>query len=267
MLVVDDLEMNLTVFEALLKRTKMNIVTVNSGKKCLELMKKESFHIVFLDHMMPEMDGIETLHEIQKLTDFPNEETPVIALTANALSGMRETYLQEGFKDFLTKPIDAALLEQMILSYLPKELVQIKENIDDSDGHAEEDDQEERMLARLKERGFYIEEGLDNCQGNKEFYKEVLRQFAEDMGHSITGMDAFLQKEDAKNYEIIVHGLKSSSNMIGANTLSDMAKDLEDAANKQNLAYIRENHEKFLSKYRETVQDILDVIGSDEEVS
>ena len=133
-LVVDDNSMNLDVFKALLKRTQMNIVTADSGRKCLELVKEQSYDIIFMDHMMPEMDGIETLHEIQKLERFPNEETPVIALTANALSGARELYLKEGFKDFLTKPIDANLLEQMILSYLPEELVQITEQTDVSHG-------------------------------------------------------------------------------------------------------------------------------------
>ena len=126
-LVVDDNIMNLDVFKALLKRTKMNIVTADSGMKCLELVKEQSFDIIFMDHMMPEMDGIETLHEIQKLEHFPNENTPIIALTANALSGARELYLKEGFTDFLTKPIDANLLEQMILSYLPKQMVHITE--------------------------------------------------------------------------------------------------------------------------------------------
>jgi len=95
-LVVDDNSMNLTVFKSLLKRTKMRITTAESGKKCLELVKKEPYHIIFMDHMMPEMDGIETLHEIQKMTDFPNQDTPVIVLTANALSGAREGYLREG---------------------------------------------------------------------------------------------------------------------------------------------------------------------------
>ena len=131
-LVVDDNSMNLDVFKALLKRTKMNIITADSGRKCLELVKEQSFDIIFMDHMMPEMDGIETLHEIQKLEHFPNEKTPVIALTANALSGAKELYLKEGFTDFLTKPIDANLLEQMILSYLPEELVQITEQTETS---------------------------------------------------------------------------------------------------------------------------------------
>ncbi len=101
-LVVDDNSMNLTVFQSLLKRTKMKITAADSGKRCLELVKSERYHMIFMDHMMPEMDGIETLHEIQKLADIPNRDTLVIALTANALSGAREGYLKEGFADFLT---------------------------------------------------------------------------------------------------------------------------------------------------------------------
>ncbi|MCH5250345.1 MAG: response regulator [Lachnospiraceae bacterium] len=125
-LVVDDNNVNLSIFESLLKRTKMNIVKANSGKNCLELVKRHPFHLIFIDHLMPEMDGIETLHEIRKLTDSPNEKTPVIALTANAVSGAKESYLKEGFADFLTKPIDADTLEKLVVSYLPKELVQIQ---------------------------------------------------------------------------------------------------------------------------------------------
>ena len=266
-LVVDDIDMNLVVFEALLKRTRMKIVTADSGKKCLELMKKEPFHIVFMDHMMPEMDGIETLHEIKKLTDFPNEKTPVIALTANALSGAKEFYLKEGFVDFLTKPIDADLLEQMVLSYLPKEFVQIKEDIDDSDVYIEENAQEEEKLARLEGKGFHTEAGLLHCRGDREFYEKVLAQFAKDAERKIIDMEDSFEKEDIKNYQIMVHALKSSSKMVGADTLSEMALNAEEAAKNQDLVYIRENHEELLGKYRETAACILDVLGPAEEAS
>ena len=122
-LVVDDNELNREVFMAILERTKIQIAEADSGKACLELVKREPFHLIFMDHMMPEMDGVEALHEIRKLTDFPNEKTPIIVLTANALSGAREFYLKEGFADFMTKPLDSHLLEEMLASYLPEELV------------------------------------------------------------------------------------------------------------------------------------------------
>ena len=199
-LVVDDNTMNLAVFIALLKRTKMNIITADSGRKCLELVKEQAFDIIFMDHMMPEMDGIETLHEIQKLESFPNEETPVIALTANAFSGARESYLKEGFKDFLTKPIDADLLEKMILSYLPEELVQITEQTE--------------VYHQQKDETAGGEKG-------KQAYYVMLTQFVEHAEEEI----------------------------------ADIQDDFQ-----------RENLKELLDKYRKTVQAILEVISSDEQV-
>ncbi len=140
-LVVDDNTMNLTVFQALLKRTKLQVVTAQSGRQCLDYVQKQKFHMIFMDHMMPEMDGIETLHQIEKLaerTDFPNKGTPVIALTANAVAGVREMYLAQGFAEFLTKPVNAELLEHTICKYLPEELIQtVKGKETDGDPAAE----------------------------------------------------------------------------------------------------------------------------------
>ena len=279
-LVVDDNDMNLAVFTALLKRTKMNIVTADSGRNCLELVKKEPFHLIFMDHMMPEMDGIEALHEIQKLIDFPNEKTPVIALTANALSGAREFYLKEGFADFLTKPIDADLLEQMLLSYLPKELVQIKESTDDfqeerqvaagqndTQGFVSENDPGKEKLTRLKEMGFHTGAGLQYCRGDNEFYEGVLVKFAKDAERKRTDIEASFQKDDVNNYQILVHALKSSSKMIGADSLSEMARKAEEAAKNRDIAYIKENHEGLIGKYREMAQNISDVFCFDKEDS
>ena len=266
-LVVDDKDMNLVVFKTLLKRTKMNIVTADSGRKCLELVKKEPFHIIFMDHMMPEMDGIEALHEIQNLTGFPNEKTPVIALTANAISGAREFYLKEGFADFLTKPIDAALLEQMIVSYLPKELVQIQKEEQaaarqvDTQEKVSENESKNEKFSRLEEKGFHTETGIQCCGGDGGFYEEVLIQFAQDAESSITDIQTSFQEEDIKRYQINVHALKSASRTLGIDTLSEMARKAEEAARNQDIAYIKENQQSLIGKYRETVQVILDVLG------
>ncbi|MCH5269656.1 MAG: response regulator [Lachnospiraceae bacterium] len=293
-LVVDDNRMNLDVFKALLKRTKMNVVTADSGMKCLEVVKEQYFNIIFLDHMMPGMDGIETLHEIQKLSDFPNEGIPVIALTANVFSGGRESYLKEGFTDYLTKPIDSNLLDQMILSYLPEELVQIPEQTEGSqqqksetaDGEKAEaaddekietaddrntgvDDQEKTetagdengLLARLDKKGFSAQAGLQYCNDDIEFYEVMLNSFVEDAEGMITDIQNALQGEGLKDYAILVHGLKGMARTIGANTLSEKAKDLELAAKKEDTAYVNENHEALMTKYRETVQTLLGILN------
>ena len=120
-LVCDDTPMNLEVFVSLLKKTLMRIDTVESGDECIALASKKKYDIIFLDHMMPDKDGIETLAEMKSLTDCPNADTTVICLTANAVSGSREKYLNAGFDDYITKPVDPDSLEQIIMEYLPKD--------------------------------------------------------------------------------------------------------------------------------------------------
>ena len=123
LLVVDDNNVNLKVFKGLLKKNGMQIDTAMSGKECLELMKENKYHIVFLDHLMPDMDGIETLKQVRMQKDSKSHDSVMVILTANAVSGARERFLQEGFDDYLSKPISLPLLKEMILKYLPKELI------------------------------------------------------------------------------------------------------------------------------------------------
>ena len=122
-LVVDDNKVNLTVIRGLLKKTGMQITCVETGQDCLELTKKEMYHIIILDHMMPEMDGIETLVRLK--TDESNlcQQSAIIALTANAIAGMRDMYLEKGFTDYISKPIDGIGLEKILKQYLPRELM------------------------------------------------------------------------------------------------------------------------------------------------
>lgn len=123
-LVVDDVRMNINVFKALLKRTEINVDSAMSGSEALDMIKAKKYDIIFLDHMMPDMDGIETYQNMKMLEDNPNKDTTVVMLTANAIMGAKEEYLGIGFSDYLSKPVQAPKLESMILKYLPEELVQ-----------------------------------------------------------------------------------------------------------------------------------------------
>ena len=257
-LVVDDNDINRDVFQALLRHTKMNIVTADSGKACLELVKKERFHVIFMDHMMPEMDGVEALHGIRKLTGFPNENTPVIALTANAISGAREFYLKEGFADFLTKPVDPDLLEEIIASYLPEELVTI--NTAAQEPASEEAVQEEKF-SRLEQKGFHVSAGMRYCHGDSGFYEEMLVRFAKGAEQKAADIEISFHNEDIANYQVLVHALKSASKMIGADRLSEMSRAAEEAAKTRNLACIRGNHSTLVDQYRETARYISEVFG------
>lgn len=123
-LVVDDNAVNLVVMKGLLKKMKVNVETATSGVECLEMVKRTRYHIIFMDHLMPEMDGIETLHKMSELEDNLNKLTPVIALTANAVSGAKEQYIKEGFDDYMTKPVDMKVIEKIMRKFLPEDIIQ-----------------------------------------------------------------------------------------------------------------------------------------------
>lgn len=286
-LVVDDEPMNLMVAEGIFKDYQMKVKTAGSGMAAIELCEKEEFDLIFLDHMMPEMDGVETLKRLRKVQLNIGKTFTIIAFTANAVSGAREMLLQEGFDDFISKPVEEQDFKRLLRRVLPKTaIVYLKENerkelsikepesealqsaTDQADVQkpALKNDQIEDKLFLLEEKGFHTGAGLQHCRGDREFYEKVLTQFAKDAKRKMADIEDSFGKEDIKNYQIMVHALKSSSKMIGADTLSDMAKDAEEAAKNQNVAYIKEHHEEILSKYRETVQHIVDVLGSAEEI-
>lgn len=221
-LVVDDNAMNLTVFKALLKRTKLQIVTADSGKQCLDMIQKQEFHIIFMDHMMPEMDGIETLHAMNRLDTHKNKNTPVLALTANAVAGAREQYLSEGFCDFLTKPIDAELLERIICEYLPQELV-----VPDGGGVERKAENETRDgYDAYLQQGICVENGLRYSQGDMQIYLELVRLFIRDK-NKMEQLRCCLSEHNLKDYAIQVHGLKGNARMLGADLLADTAYEHE----------------------------------------
>lgn len=228
-LVVDDNRLNLKVFSNLLKQTRMQIYEAESGMECLELLKHHTFHMVFLDHMMPQMDGIETLHAIreQRLCD----DVPIIMLTANAISGDRERYLQEGFHDFLSKPIIPDKLDKMILHYLPEGLVFENTEIGREDingGIAEmQDGGNAAVLQELRKRmpELNFEKGLATCSNDVDFYMEIFGDFA-----ALTvkeELEKHLSTDNYKNYSIRVHGFKNNAYSIGAMEVGDLAFELE----------------------------------------
>lgn len=245
-LVVDDNAMNLTVFTSLLKRTRMNITTASSGRECLALVEKEPYHIIFMDHMMPEMDGIETLHEIQKMTDHPNKETPIIVLTANAVAGAREAYLKEGFVDFLTKPIDGDILEQTVQNYLPKELVRHREATEKESEKSTILEEEEQ----LSHYGITLKNGLSHAQNDEETYLGLVRLFLKEKEKQET-MRGFINAGNMKDYAILVHGLKGNARTLGADALADTAFEHEKESKADNAAYVEAHFDELLTLWNQ----------------
>ena len=252
-LVVDDMPMNLTVFTSVLKHTKINIVTADSGKKCLGLVREQPFHIIFMDHMMPEMDGVETLHEIQKLKDCPNNKTPIIALTANAISGAREYYLKEGFIDFLTKPIDSEKLEQMIAAYLPEDLVHKREIQTEVNGNESGAVKASVTVdySRYLKYGISLEQGLFNVADNKVLYLKIVGIFIHDE-KKLDQLKQLITDGKAHDYRIHIHALKGDAEILGAVSLADAAYEHEKQSTAGNLSYAEEHWDEFVECWERT---------------
>ncbi len=261
-LVVDDTPMNLTVFKSLLKMTKVQIETSERGEDAIRLAAEKKYDILFLDHMMPDKDGIETLHEMRDLSGSPNSDTPAICLTANAISGAREKYLAAGFDDYLTKPIDAEKLEEMLIHYLPEDKVKISSGEDVYEEPQE--DAKEALPDWIQScEALDPKEGIKYCGGTEEFLT-VLTSFYSEIRRKADRIEELYRAEDLRNYTVEVHALKSSARIIGAGELSEKARLLEDAGKEENTGYIRENTDELLRQYRSYV-DILSPIAADDD--
>ncbi len=262
-LVVDDTVMNLTVFKSLLKKTQIQIDTAERGDEAITLAAEKKYDLIFLDHMMPGKDGIETLHEIRENTDGPNAKTPYVCLTANAISGAREKYLAEGFNDYLTKPIDSEKLEEMLIKYLPGDKVHSGEDGED-DGEKEAAEPKSPLPEWLSHcDGLDVKAGEKNCGGAEEFIT-VLTSFYLGIREKADEIEDFCKTGDIENYTIRVHALKSSARIIGANELSEKARLLEEAGKENNQEYIRASNDELLELYR-SYQGILSPLSEVDE--
>ena len=245
-LMVDDNPMNLTVFKSLIKQTKVQVDTANDGDEGLLLAKEKKYDIIFLDHMMPGKDGIETLHELKKQESGPNRNTPVICLTANAISGAREQYIEAGFNDYLTKPIDTDKLEEMLLTYLPQEKMQEA----GEEVMVQENEEIPESLAPLQGAEWLdMRIGIKNS-GSVEAYLPLLKIFYESIDETEQAIEGFYAERNIKDYTIKVHALKSSARIIGAKEFGEEAQLLENAGKAGNMDYIRAHHENFIETYR-----------------
>ena len=292
-LVVDDTSLNLTVITQLLKKTRVQVDTCLSGKECLYMAQKEHYDVILLDHMMPEMDGIETLRSLKDIRSHKCKETPVIALTANAIVGVREMYLKEGFADYLSKPVEGKDLEEMLRRYIPKEKIRIVEgpiDADQDEKNRTEPDQtgqdqikpERKASARggskpgggmfpadslafQKKDLIDIDMGIRYCADSVEVFEEALQEFCDVAGENRELIEGAFQAEDWKNYTIHVHGLKSSALSVGAKKLSDEAASLEQAGKElqkedaphraELIRYIKEYHGRMMKLYEDSTQE------------
>lgn len=270
-LVVDDESMNLVVAKSIFSRYGMKVTTVTSGQESIDICRAKVFDIIFMDHMMSGMDGVEAMKRIRTDVSGLNGSVPVVALTANAMSSAKQMFLAEGFDGFVSKPVEIDELERVLKQVLPKSFISFV----DADGAleaAEEEpevpvirpSEEKDFISELRKSGIDTDAGIKYCVGDKEFYKSLLLQFASEAPDKIASMKNYYQIRDWHNYEILVHALKSTSKMIGVSGLSDKAKALEKAAKENDEGFILANHETMIKDYGKITAEVRDMLMSEE---
>ena len=254
-LVVDDNEMNRTVFAGLLKNTQIKVFEAASGLECIEKLKENKYHMVFLDHMMPNMDGIETFEIIKK--EHLCDDTPVVMFTANAMAGEKEKYLHMGFQDFLAKPVVVEQLHEIMLNYLPKEFIQECEM-----NPVKEDVVDLSKLPVLEEYDLGYAMGILKSE---ELLRQSLENFRDILKYVPEKLNRFLEKLAAEDglsmYRIEVHALKSTAATVGALLLSKLARIIEVAAMDGDVQKITLLHPVLLEeieKHKSRLDDLLE---------
>lgn len=245
-LIVDDNPINLKVAAGLMRPYNMQVITADCAKTAFSLLRSKDFHIVFMEHMMPEIDGIEATRIIRNMEGDYYKNLPIIALTANAVNGARETFIEAGMNDFIAKPIELSALDRMLKSWLPDELIKAPT----SDAQFTE---EKRKVA-LTEGGaendmFSPEAGVFYTGGDVEAYLEILEMYVTKSEQKRKYIQELFDAKSWKNYVIEVHALKSTSLTIGSKTLSELAKELELAGKAGDYKPIEEKNASLLEMY------------------
>lgn len=258
-LVVDDNAMNRKVFRNFIKHTQIQLTEASSGLECLELVKENDFDVIFLDHMMPEMDGIETLHAMRNRRMC--DDIPVIVLTANAVKGAKAYYLREGFSDFLSKPILPEKLDKILLEYIPKDLLIVSEN---DLGSSKKENKKESREITFEVAEFDFEYAL-RILGSEELLMDTLKDFYNMLNTLPNKLDDLFDnisnEEGLKNYRIEVHALKSVAATVGAILLSKLARIIESAATNNEEDKVMILHSiliEEIEKHRERLGDIFE---------
>ncbi|MCR5098631.1 MAG: response regulator [Lachnospiraceae bacterium] len=275
-LVVDDEPMNLIVAEGIFKKYCMDVTVANSGMEAISLCKVHPYDIIFMDHMMPEMDGIEAMRKIKALRpgSMGKKETLFIALTANVISSARDMFIAEGFDGFVAKPIEIIELERVLKRLLPASAIQyVDEKILERSAkpaHKATEPQKEEPkedkkedpdgFDSLRKAGLNVDEGISYSQNDPGFYEMILREYGTKAADKKKELEDFYAAKDWDNYTIRIHALKSTSKMIGAMDLFETAKDLE-AASKEKDEEKLAGHGDCMKRYDEVATAILEYLG------
>ena len=241
-LVVDDNSVNLTVVQGLLNPLDMKIETALSGKEAVNMITNKKYDIIFMDHMMPEMDGVETTRVIRRMLG-ENGQVPIIALTANAVDGTRELFINEGMDDFVTKPIELRIIISKLKKWLPKEKIIREKKQKGSNSQADL-----KNDADIQITGLDIPSAM-KLLGREELFWSVLKEYYRVIEKKYALIKEYEQNEQWKEYTVEVHALKSASRQVGANVLAEEAEQMEAAGNREDAELIHKVTPGMLERY------------------
>lgn len=259
-LVVDDNEVNLQVADCLFNEFKVMTELVKSGQECLDMIKDDPyFDIIFMDHMMPEMDGIECFKAIRSMDGEFYKNVPVIALTANVVNNMQQKFIDEGFDGFLAKPIQLKELGDILIRFLPKN--QILDNgseeakmLDAGTTYGQNTESADEAFGEVQ--GLDMSKGIMMVGGKEETYRRILTIYLKEGREKLSMIRDFAKRQDMENYSIYVHALKSASRNIGADGLGEHAAIHEAKSKNKELDYVLSDYEALLLEYETMLNDI-----------
>lgn len=238
-LIVDDNAVNLKIATGLLKPFELQVDLADSGKKAIAKIEEKDYDIIFMDHMMPEMDGIQTTQRIRSRAGKKYQNVIIVALTANAVNGAKNIFLNSGMQDFLSKPIEMEKMTQVLKKWLPKDKIQELELLDESD---------------IDIQGFDKWKGLANCNGDEKQYQMALKVYAMMSGRFMEEIANDIEQEDLKSMERIVHTFAVESNKVGAVRFAQFLKKYEEQCSNKNMKYVLNNY-SFLQKIYQEIAD------------
>ena len=255
-LAVDDLPVNLLVIANLLKETRIKIDTAGSGRECLDKCSQQKYDLILMDHMMPEMDGVQTFEKLHGDKSSPNFETPVIMLTANALAGMREQYMDVGFADYVSKPVRGAKLEDAIRRNLPESLIKPASPEIPAEAVSTEPSGFADICGAVPELN--VNAALQYCCGSAELLNDLLHDFTEN--DHFSDLKAAFEEKRWEDYRRHAHSLKSTSLMIGLTGLSERARASELALKGGCTEFAELNHDSLIEEYSALLGKIKDYL-------
>ena len=266
-LAIDDVPMNLRVMSGLMKETFARFDPVSNGMEAIEKFRRNHYDLIFLDHTMPIVDGLDILTIMKTLDDHPNQHTPIVMLTADDGTTAKTICETAGFADFLTKPVHEDALFTILLKFLPKELINHYDELPKKEEIVEPAPVEEKpakkvMLIQepkkpsenLPSDVLNVSVGLFCCERNEALYRKKMMVYVEKQYDAV--LSKLFKDEDFESYRLMVQMLKSASLYIGAVEIASIAKAMEFACNEGDYDYVRVRHADLMCEYKRIVKAI-----------